>query len=81
MPALSIINTCLRGLSANLLGMDICTHESNSRISWSNSRFVLSNSLTMLSGVSPGTLISAAQPLQCWLVGLLPTAVLNSGDL
>ena len=75
-PARSMMSACLRGLSLMLT----CVHASNSRMIWSKGRPASMIVRTTASGDMPGTLKSAAQPVRCWLVSLLPTLSLTCFD-
>ena len=60
--------------------MLICVQASNSRMIWSNGSWVAIKARTTLSGVIPGTRMSAARPTRCWDVSLEPTASLTALD-
>jgi len=60
--------------------MLMCVQASNSLIIWSNGSWVAIKARTILSGVIPGTRMSAARPTRCWDVSLEPTASLTALD-
>ena len=79
-PCLSIISLEFRGAASGVFGTEICVHEANSRMIWSNPILLAIQASTTSRGFIPGTRISAAQPRRCWLVSLEPTESLTFFD-